>query len=409
MPAAGCRDAMSVTDRLFIMLAGLVPPLAMVAPLGLTPLLIVVSIVMLCISGPRQIVAALPRWPLALAAAFLVWALLSTLWAIDPLRAASKAGQLAVLFGAGFVLMSATVRLSDPARAASEIALLGGVGGALALVALEILLGGPFSRLFVPPSADPIPLSKALAYYSRGATVVALCLVPAVVVLARRRGWLVAFAAALAGSSLLMLLNSRTAIVGALLGIVVAALALRWPRFVASSVAIVMAGMVFLMPVVPGVVLSDDARSTLMQEEGHRYQVLSLFHRLRIWEFTVARIEERPFLGWGLDSSRALPGGRADSGAGGEVMALHPHNAPLQVRVELGLPAVVLLAGLILWPIVRIWRNGSRAAAPILAVAAVAMAAASISYGLWQSWWVATLWLTAAFSGATHLSSARTP
>ena len=32
-------------------------------------------------------------------------------------------------------------------------------------------------------------------------------------------------------------------------------------------------------------------------------------HRLLIWSFTGNRIAEHPVLGWGLDSSRAIPGG----------------------------------------------------------------------------------------------------
>ena len=35
----------------------------------------------------------------------------------------------------------------------------------------------------------------------------------------------------------------------------------------------------------------------------------SFIHRLLIWDFTLNRIAERPLFGWGLDTSRAIPGG----------------------------------------------------------------------------------------------------
>ncbi len=60
-------------------------------------------------------------------------------------------------------------------------------------------------------------------------------------------------------------------------------------------------------------------------------------HRLLIWRFTADRIAERPALGWGMDASRALPGGKTDLAQlfpdagllpGSEALPLHPHDAP---------------------------------------------------------------------------------
>ena len=74
---------------------------------------------------------------------------------------------------------------------------------------------------------------------------------------------------------------------------------------------------------------------------------LSAGHRLLIWSFAGDRIAERPLAGWGLDSSRTIPGGRDPIRPGETWMPLHPHNAPLQLWLELGVPGAVLFALLV--------------------------------------------------------------
>ena len=67
-------------------------------------------------------------------------------------------------------------------------------------------------------------------------------------------------------------------------------------------------------------------------------------HRLLIWSFVGERIAERPLLGWGLDASRAIPGGKEEIRPGLTRLPLHPHNAALQVWLELGMPGALLAA-----------------------------------------------------------------
>ena len=91
-------------------------------------------------------------------------------------------------------------------------------------------------------------------------------------------------------------------------------------------------------------------------------------HRLLIWRFTGARIAERPWLGWGLDAARAVPGGDVEARPGEKFLPLHPHNAALQTWLELGVPGAMLFAlflgwlwlrlGQMPWP--RPYRRGSR-------------------------------------------------
>lgn len=130
-------------------------------------------------------------------------------------------------------------------------------------------------------------------------------------------------------------------------------------------------------------------------------------HRAIIWQFADQLIQERPLLGWGLNNARAVPGGNDkvdvwSKDANGRIFALeqprmplHPHNMALQIWLETGLVGA-LLAVWALWRIVL--RLGSAVGAPGLAAATAAFSVGMVSFGAWQAWWLASLWLFAAFS-----------
>jgi len=103
--------------------------------------------------------------------------------------------------------------------------------------------------------------------------------------------------------------------------------------------------------------------------------------RVAIWRFTADRIAERPLWGWGMDASRMF-----------DPIPLHPHNAALQVWLELGMAGVALAA--LFWT--GLWgRLGtlalhSRTEAGIGAAVAVAyLVIGALSFGVWQEWWLA--------------------
>jgi len=131
-------------------------------------------------------------------------------------------------------------------------------------------------------------------------------------------------------------------------------------------------------------------------------------HRLLIWRFAADRLAERPLLGWGMDASRAIPGGKTDFNdrlptlhypGGAEALPLHPHDAALQLQLELGLPGLVLGLGIVVFVVYRVgWRAelSAHERAAALALCGSALIVALLSFGIWQAWWQATLWLVAA-------------
>jgi O-antigen ligase len=119
-------------------------------------------------------------------------------------------------------------------------------------------------------------------------------------------------------------------------------------------------------------------------------------HRLMIWSFVGERIAERPLAGWGLDAARAIPGGKDPIRPSETWLPLHPHNAPLQVWLELGVPGAVLFALLV----ALLWQGLATVPWPRIFVAAagtslaIAVIASFATYGIWQEWWLATLWFS---------------
>src|SRR6185369_6348777 len=92
---------------------------------------------------------------------------------------------------------------------------------------------------------------------------------------------------------------------------------------------------------------------------------------------------------------RAIPGGKEEIRPGETRLPLHPHDAALQVWLELGVPGATLLALFVGW----LWLRLGEAPCPRLYAAAAggslaaASAVAFTGWGIWQEWWLGTLGL----------------
>jgi O-antigen ligase len=86
-------------------------------------------------------------------------------------------------------------------------------------------------------------------------------------------------------------------------------------------------------------------------------------------------------------------------------MPLHPHNGFLQLWLELGVVGVTIASVLLIQLLAAIRRStlSPIELAPSFAVVASALVVLSLSYGIWQSWWQSTLWLTAGIIASLSL------
>jgi len=79
---------------------------------------------------------------------------------------------------------------------------------------------------------------------------------------------------------------------------------------------------------------------------------------------------------------------------------LHPHNAGLQIWLELGIPGTLAFAALLAILLQRARALGlAGVAAPFLLLQFLsAFLFSEVSFGIWQSWWQAVLWINIALA-----------
>lgn len=393
--------------------AGAVAPvLAVLAPRGLAPLFAVAALAVLglCFLGRSPLPAVGWRFPVLLGVA-LGWAAASALWALEPGLGLGLVPVLVAIFAGGLVLTGAAAELGPEARDSLGRALVLGVWAGLAVLAFEAFLDTPLLRL-IQQAREVFEGETAfsihyMAKLKNGGAVLALMAWPAALVL-WRRGRRVA-AVALPAICLVVVAKSDNGATTVALaaGAAGAAAALWAPRRLAAALGAVAVAAILAAPLATRALDQPRDDRSLAERLPSSY-----YYRLLIWDFALERIAERPVLGWGLDSSRIIPGGGEkvrilydDPGNGQrtpayhQVLPLHPHSAVLQWWLELGLPGVAVFFLVIAAALAALFAKCSDGPARAAGLGTIlsGLVIANLSYGIWQSWWLAALWLAAAF------------
>ncbi|HEY1799198.1 MAG TPA: O-antigen ligase family protein [Stellaceae bacterium] len=319
------------------------------------------------------------RHPAMLLALLVVWGALSAAWSIVPDRSLLLAVRLLGLFAAGLALAAAAARIEQPRRLLGL--LVAGSALGIAVAAGDRITGGRVNallhdRIYLPAETNQVMIALAIL------------VLPAVAAMWPRHRALAVVATIIAVVAIALSVD-ESAKLGLALAVLIGALAY-WRRRITARL-LVFASVLFV--ILAPLTLPRLAHMPRLFDTVDNFKE-SAGHRLLIWSFVGDHIAEYPFLGWGLDSSRAIPGGGIVIRPPGETwLPLHPHNAALQVWLELGavgvLPCVALLA--------LLWYRVAGAAWPRLygAAAAGSLAAALtvgfLSYGVWQEWWLGTL------------------
>jgi O-antigen ligase len=404
-------------------------PIAFLAPLGLAPLFVAFAALAVFERWRQRradLLAPFRSWPVAWA--FVAWAALSCAWAIRPGGALVEALKLGLEVWAGFFVLRFAADLAPRPRDRLVLAASAGLAAGALVAIADVFAGGAVAKFFHPSKAEYVGLvfSRGLEFiqtggfgitYSRGLTVSAIAALPLSLLLWRRDRRIAAgtlFLLIAAAAFLLSTLAAKLAVVAAVVGLGVAQLSQRAAKAIAMLA--VVAGL--LMPGFAWTELSPDLACRLVHSKT------SIIHRVEIWNFAAHRALDRPIAGWGLDAARWIPGGNenvvlatCDFGLdrpyvlSGNALPLHTHSAPLQIWLELGGVGAVLCAALVLWAAARaeaLYR-AARDRAVLAAVLAAMFSVAFVSYGVWQSWWIAACLLVGAFirAGLGEIESGR--
>lgn len=394
---------------------GLAAPVALVAPKALQILIWLVPMASLAVIARHGSGLRLFAWRRVYAVmAIPLLALLCAPISVDPLESVGRALRMVGEFTAFCLLITSTLVLEEDLRWRLVRATTLGVAIAGAIILLDLATHG---AALTPFWGHQPSLEWRKIGYNRGETTLAMLLPLAGVTLVTglgRVGRIALAAAALAlGVAAVLAGASNSAKVAMLVGCVVFVIVYALP----GLLRVMMWGCAAAVLAMPWALDAAPPRP-IIEQSGASLQ--SIVHRTFIWDFTIARIKERPTLGWGLDASRRMPGGddevtvsgfnkASQPGSGrvemtGQVMPLHPHNGALQIWLELGGLGAALAAGLILLAAecLRKLRLSRAAAAACAASFAAGFIVALVSYGIWQGWWLSALFLMAAAPALTR-------
>jgi O-antigen ligase len=335
--------------------------------------------------------SALSLGGLALAAGLLLMAA-SLMWSLAPGRGANYLLQMA---GSAVVIAAMLASLSRVVLHRLSMTLFG-VGLALVIGLVAVIIGvheglsGPLLR-GVGLGGDGYRLNRA-------AIAIALLLPLTVTLLWRRELRGVAVATGAFGAAGIVYSESESAKLVLALSVITAPLAFAAPRLVhrlaGAGVVLAFLSMPWVAPRV----------NELIPEPVHRavgYEVLTL--RGEMWREFATLYWQRPFLGFGLESSNVIAGSSEAAALPDRSKRLlnqsHPHNGPLQVWFELGAVGALVGAALIALG----WRALDGLPASVLPLATTTAVGASavffVSHGAWQAWWYSLLGLVAVLFG----------
>lgn len=368
------------------------PWLATVAVLGVAAFLSVAGYLSLRPSLLRQVFEKRPL-PLVLLLGFALWATLTCLWSIYPNHI--QALKLWLTVGGG--LMFAGAASAD--RSARRLTSAAGLAAFLVLAALlgvEALAGRPISHALHPEMV----LTDIDRTTGRASSVLVLMSWAGA-------GGLIAWGGAsmprIAGAASVLAIAGLVSLQFGELANVVAfaagagvfALAFLVPRLAVLGVSGGLAGWMLAAPFVTPWLVSDPRLFAALPLSGAA--------RIVIWRYVSGRIPENFWFGHGLDASRTAPQLLpVREGYSVAAIPLHPHSASMQVWFETGAVGAVLAAALMLaggWALSRLLVDRAQAAAAAATLAAAGVIA-NLSYGIWQEWWDAALFLAAALVAA---------
>jgi hypothetical protein len=332
--------------------------------------------------------------------ALMVWGGLTALWSPVPAATALAAAKVAGVIAAAFLALAAAERLEDEQADMLHTAVLAGLAFGLVLLAVEVIFNSPIRRLIEPP---PDGIERQLPWWlNRGISVAVLLVWPAALVCWHRFGAWAATVPLLVLAAIVAAGPQRSALVALPLGYAAAMAALLLGSRVFPLVAAALAAFALAAPIW---VKALPEPTTVRQYQPEI--AASFVHRLHVWQFTSEQIGRKPLHGWGLRASRAVPGGEQLIDFGGKrpgkAMPLHPHNGSLQIWLELGALGVLIAAIFLYVAIARLGRlDADRPGYAALAAVPVAgFTYANLSYGIWQTWWLAALALALMLTIAT--------
>jgi len=378
----------------------MLPVLAIAGGLGIAPAGVILGLVgwsILWRLGEFKLALSQP-WFWALTA-LLVWCCIAQLWSpYSPKAPPGNAIKLLVIVLAYCAIVTTFITIKPASRdVLSHVFMAGGVFAA-GLMLIEILSGYGLSNL-----VDPVDLgqnqmrrqSDAEQNLGRGILTYTQFLPALIIMLITKfkRGYLLVILslAALISAALLNRLNLPL-VVMPLMSIVMA-MAWKWPRFTVKLVGFSVVISILIGP------LTGFLAGQMSDEQLWKLP-LSLEHRIRMWAYSWEQIVQHPWIGAGFDASRSYQDTFQVRGSSLNIVivSLHPHNAAMQIWLEIGFIGAALAAlsiGFLIKPALKFAQTPQRASALCGTIIAATLFGLT-TIGVWQFWWIGSIFIAIA-------------
>lgn len=276
-------------------------------------------------------------------AAFFVLALLMAPLSQDPETAFVSALKLSGSIAIFAIISTAAVRLTDSGvRAAVSCLLISAVISA-GFLAIDVLTDGALSRIFLQFTLIDY---YGFFWFKFSSTVLIICMLICGFFLVKSGRLAIALVLVVTTGFIAAGIGNRTAAIGGIAALVLGCvyhLAGRWRHRLLTLFLIA----VFISP--PFILPAGFSGDRIGKMFGEATSVAgSVIYRMHIWEFVLHRIEERPLLGWSIGASKQFGDDTHitlhDTNIGdlGEPVPSHPHNAVLQIWLEMGAVGAVM-------------------------------------------------------------------
>ena len=317
-----------------------------------------------------------------------IWAAFSASWASVPKDSMEKLLQLGILGAGGISLLLATRMLPPNKAERSMFHMTIGIGLGIVIMMADASMNFPLYRLFNGISHSAFVKQNVINLNLAALSVLAW--IPAAWMALKGK-----FAWAQFWSALVTLiffrLESQSALIAWIAGLIIVILS-HWRAKVSMVVTAV---------ALPTIMLATIPAIDLMYKLGWTHaQWLNINHRHRveIWQVAMEQWQASPWKGLGLEAARNLPRGdfvsqfTADSD---KLLPLHPHNATLNILLDLGIIGAFIVAAFLVILALRSQKLPQQVSGYALAALMAAFTAAQTSYGIWQGWWVSVFWIGA--------------
>lgn len=349
----------------------------------LMPLLTIV--VIWAQGGPKNISFYVSP-PMVFLGLLLIWAGMSVFWAINPIPALKVFIELSVTFVFAFLLISSLIK-ATPDLISKAYRIMQVSGFFLILFVLFHALADAFYMGFF--TGDP---GRPYMIKPTGSLLGLTAFVGCAFLWTQKNKSVFGFMAFILLILMAYLTRCQTAKYGIILASFMFILSYAMPFWTTRISMVASYTFLVLSPLIYVYVLP----TSLIMELPYlkRFFNLSLLHRYMGWEVFSKSFFEKPFLGWGIESTRYLPPDPILINGYGKL--IHPHNNSVQAYLELGVVGGVLYAlffASLFWVVEKHVKD-RLSVAVCNATIVFGFVTAEITHNIWRNYWLSVVALT---------------